>query len=147
MHASQAPLGSTLTCNAHALRQAARHVSALYDQALAPFGLRGTQYSILARVAATGPWTVQALASKLVMDRTTLGRAIQPLKREGLVSVGLDPADRRVRVITITPAGTARLDRANAGWGAAQARYEAAIGAERAEMLRSELKQVANTRF
>ena len=134
-------------CNAHALRKAARHVSALYDQALAPYGLRGTQFSILARLAATGPWSMQALADKLVVDRTTLARAVQPLERDGLVALSADPADRRIRLLTLTAQGAARHQAALSGWQAAQARYESAIGAERAAQLRAELRHVARTRF
>jgi hypothetical protein len=39
-------------CNALALRQATRHVSQFYDQHLAAFGLKGTQFSIVAKLPA-----------------------------------------------------------------------------------------------
>jgi DNA-binding MarR family transcriptional regulator len=81
------------------------------------------------------------------MDRTTLGRAILPLERDGLVAVSPDPADRRVRIIALTPAGAARHAEARTGWAQAQARYEAAVGAERAARLRAELNEVAAARF
>ena len=74
-------------CNCLALRQAARHVSQLYDQFLAPHGLRATQYSILARLQRRGTMSINLLAAELVMDRTTLGRNILPLQREGLISI------------------------------------------------------------
>ena len=41
-------------CNCLALRQAARHVSQLYDQHLAEVGLRTSQYSILAKLRRLG---------------------------------------------------------------------------------------------
>src|SRR5262249_35374135 len=63
-------------CNCFALRAAARHVTALYDQALAPLDLRITQFSILATLRQAGPLTVNALADAMVMDRTTLTRAM-----------------------------------------------------------------------
>src|SRR5579883_1947138 len=72
-------------CNCLALRQAARHVSQFYDQLLAPSGLRTTQFSILGKLRHLGPLTINALAKELVMDRTTLGRNILPLEREGLI--------------------------------------------------------------
>src|ERR1700761_9638759 len=75
-------------CNCLALRQAARHVTQFYDEFLAPIGLRSTQYSILARLQRRGPMTVNALAAEMVMDRTTLARNIQPLQRDGLITVG-----------------------------------------------------------
>ena len=83
-----APATSTLSeCNCLALRQAARHVTQFYDQCLAPSGLRTTQYSILVRLQRHGPMTINALAAELVMDRTTLGRNILPLERDGLISI------------------------------------------------------------
>ena len=45
-------------CNCLAVRQAARHVTASYDQFLAPAGLRTTQVSILAKLKRQGPLTI-----------------------------------------------------------------------------------------
>ena len=74
-------------CNCLALRQAARHVTQFYDQCLAPSGLRTTQFSILAKLKRLGPMTINALARELVMDRTTLGRTMLPLERDGLITI------------------------------------------------------------
>ena len=74
-------------CNCLALRQAARHVSQFYDQFLIGSGLRTTQYSILARLQRKGTMSINALATELVMDRTTLGRNILPLQRDGLIAI------------------------------------------------------------
>src|SRR5271168_1807919 len=82
-------------CNCLALRQATRHVTQLYDQFLAPSGLRSTQYSILARLNRKGPMTINALADEMVMDRTTLGRNVLPLQRDGLIVAMPGESDRR----------------------------------------------------
>ena len=60
-------------CNCLALRQAARHVSQIYDGHLAAEGLKTTQYSILAKLNRLGPLSINELAKSMVMDRTTLG--------------------------------------------------------------------------
>src|ERR1700676_4559507 len=86
-------------CNCLAIRQAARHVTQFYDQLLAPSGLRTTQYSILGRLQRRGPMPINALAAELVMDRTTLGRNILPLERDGLIEIGTAPSDRRRREV------------------------------------------------
>ena len=70
-------------CTCLAVRQAARRITQFYDQHLAPMGLRTTQFSILAGLKRLGPTTINALAYELVMDRTTLGRNILPLERDG----------------------------------------------------------------
>ena len=67
-------------CNCAALRQAARRVTKLYDDALAPIGLGANQFSILARLSLVGPRTIQDLARLLVMDRSTLGHLLRPLE-------------------------------------------------------------------
>src|SRR3984893_4403092 len=97
-------------CNCLALRQAARHVTQFYDQFLVSAGLRTTQFSILAKLQRLGSMTISALAADLVMDRTTLGRNLQPLAREGLVGVAKGRTDRRSREgrLTDTRAGRPR---------------------------------------
>src|ERR1700677_2294055 len=92
-------------CNCLALRQAARHVTQFYDQFLVPSGLRSTQYSILARLQRKGPMRISALPPELVMDRTTLGRNILPLERDGLIAIGRGKADRRSKDVRLTAAG------------------------------------------
>jgi DNA-binding MarR family transcriptional regulator len=138
---------ATLPCNAFALRSAARHLSQFYDGMLAPLGLRTTQFSILARLQASGPWSIHALAERLVMDRTTLGRNIRPLERDGLLVIGPDPRDRRSRALSITPKGVALLEDARRRWGQAQARFESSYGPARAAELRAALRDVTSLQF
>ncbi len=129
-------------CHCQALRQAARRVSALYDAALAPYGLRISQYVVLARLRADGPRGIQALADALAMDRTTLGRALRPLERDGLVRLARDPADARSRRIALTEEGGLRLAQARLAWAAAQAHFEHGFGPERTMLLHRELAAV-----
>jgi DNA-binding MarR family transcriptional regulator len=138
-----ADLTNPAGCNCLALRQASRHVTQFYDQFLAPSGLRTTQYSILARLQRKGPMTINALAAELVMDRTTLGRNILPLQRDGLVAVGPGKSDRRARELRLTPAGIARVHAGRKGWERAQAQFETAFGVKRAKALRTMLHAVA----
>src|SRR5258708_33029531 len=95
----------TEDCNCFAARSAARHITQLYDQYLAPVGLRTTQFSILAKLKRKAPLTINALASSMVMDRTTLGRNVQPLERDGLIAVETSLSDRRAKVLRLTSAG------------------------------------------
>ena len=74
-------------CNCLALRQAARHISQFYDSYLSSEGLRTTQFSILAKLNRLGPLSINDLAKSMVMDRTTLGRAIRPLERDKLLTI------------------------------------------------------------
>jgi len=129
-------------CNCLAIRQAARQVTQLYDRHLAAVDLRSTQYSILSKLGRLGPMSVNALAASMAMDRTTLGRAIQPLQRDKLIAVAPDEHDKRARVIKLSPAGEARLKDAAHHWRNAQKEFETAFGAEDAARLRTTLAQV-----
>lgn len=130
-------------CNCLAVRQAARHITQFYDQFLAPAGLRTTQFSILARLKRLGPMTINTLAKEMVMDRTTLGRNILPLEREGLIAVVRGSSDRRSKELRLTDAGAARLRTAVKGWAQAQRQFEAAFGTKRTLDLRALLHTVA----
>jgi len=131
-------------CNCLALRQAARHVTQFYDQHLAAAGLRTTQFSILAKLKGLGPMTINVLARELVMDRTTLGRTMLPLERDGLISINDGTRDRRSKDLELTKAGAERLRRAAKLWGNAQKRFEAKFGAQRAADLRALLSEVVS---
>src|SRR5579883_3586481 len=128
-------------CNCLALRQAARHVSALYDRHLAAEGITTAQYSLLAKLLRLGPQSIGSLAAMMVMDRTTTTRAVRPLARDKLVTIS-PGKDERTRMVSITPAGEKRTKSAAARWREAQKEFEAGYGAEAAQRLRAELAQV-----
>jgi DNA-binding MarR family transcriptional regulator len=134
-------------CNCLAIRQAARHVTQFYDQIFAPAGLRATQYAILSRLRREGPMPINALASLLVMDRTTLGRNILPLQRDGLIEVAPNATDRRRHELRLTEAGIARHRAAVERWEEAQKRFGQVFGDARAAELRDLLHDVAASDF
>jgi DNA-binding MarR family transcriptional regulator len=129
-------------CNCLAVRQAARHVTQIYDRHMVPYGLRTTQFSMLVRLRQLGPMTINALAEDMVMDRTTLGRNILPLQREGLIAVSRGREDRRARELHLTEAGLSRMRAGLKGWQAAQGEFEAAFGKSRAADLRGLMRDV-----
>ncbi|MET8518106.1 MarR family winged helix-turn-helix transcriptional regulator [Streptomyces sp. NPDC005077] len=134
-------------CNNLAIRKAARYLSATYDKALTPVGLRATQLSILQKLSAHGETTITSLADMIAMDRTTLASNLKPLAREGLVTVEPSAADRRARIVTLTPDGLSRMKAALPLWKAVQARFEESFGADDAAQLRASLKAVLDTGF
>jgi DNA-binding MarR family transcriptional regulator len=142
-----ATLTEAENCNCFAIRSAARHVTQLYDRFLAPLGLRVTQFSILAKLRRRGALTINALAEDMVMDRTTLGRAVQPLERDGLIKMGPTPSDRRAKQVHLTKAGEKRLTAGLAAWAKAQAHFEAEFTTKRAAELRTLLRAVVASQF
>jgi DNA-binding MarR family transcriptional regulator len=134
------------SCNCGAIRQAARRVTRLYDQALAPFGLRITQYPILVWLASAGPATMRVLADRMVMDRATLGHNLRPLEAQGLVTM-VPGEDRRSRVVALTEVGRRKLREARPAWHAAQTAFEATFGPEDSAALRTTLTRLARLDF
>ena len=131
-----------LACNCLAIRQAARQITQLYERHMAAVGLTASQYSILAKLSRLGPLSINALAAQMVMDRTTTGRAIQPLERDRLVAVEAG-SDARTKLVRLTPAGAKRFKVAVARWREAQQEFEHAYGAGEAAALRTALARVS----
>lgn len=131
-------------CNCAAIRQAARHVTKLYESYLAGAGLTSAQFSILGALGEGGPMTMADLASALVMDRTTLLRAMKPLQREDLLKTGAGTADPRQLVFCLSTAGERKLKEAFPLWTKAQEEFEAEVGAREAARLRHSLLTLAN---
>lgn len=129
-------------CHCLALRQASRTITNAYDAALAPTGLRVTQFSILLTLSARSPMTVNQLAAALVLDRTTLTRNLKPLERDELLATAPGEHDGRERLIALTPAGRARLAEAMPPWRAAQKAFERQIGKMKTTELRALLRSV-----
>jgi DNA-binding MarR family transcriptional regulator len=147
MSATASPRPRFQDCNCLAIRQAARHVSQFYDQLFQPVGLRATQFAILSRLNREGPMTINALAAALVMDRTTLGRNILPLQRDGLIEVVASPVDRRRRELRLSEAGAEKYRQASERWAVAQTRFDEVYGGDRAATLRGLLREVVASKF
>lgn len=109
-------------CAAGTLRRASRSVSRAYDAWLAPTGLSATQFSLLRAIERHGaPMRLAALAEELVFERTSLYRALQPLERDGLVS--LKGAGGRAKVVSLSSKGARRIAQALPLWNAAQEEF------------------------
>jgi DNA-binding MarR family transcriptional regulator len=133
-------------CTCGSLRKASRRISQFYDSALAPVGLKSTQFSILAEVergSIDGPITMCELATAMVMDRSTLGHNLRPLERDELLSLRLADADRRKRHVALTRKGKATLRRARRLWRTAEGRFEKIFGKRHAADLRAVLLYIA----
>ncbi len=111
-----------LSCACVTLRRATRALTAAYDAALAPSGLRITQFSVLRTLARLGPLAVTRLAAEAALERSTMGRNLDPLERRGLVRIGVGESDGRERVAALTPAGEAAIAAALPAWQAVQER-------------------------
>jgi DNA-binding MarR family transcriptional regulator len=128
-------------CACFNVRKAARALTALYDRALAPTGLRATQGTLLVALARAGDIPVTRLAGILGMDRTTLTRNLEPLRRARLVAVR-PGSDRRVKLAGLTEAGRKALAEAMPLWREAQRQVVEGTGSGRWDALRRELSRI-----
>ena len=126
-------------CNCFALRQASRFVTQLYERHLAPAGLTAAQFTILSRLARAPGASAAELADDLVMDRTTVVRALKPLQRDALVVAAAAAHDSRALAFRLSAAGRRRFEKAYAMWLDAQAEFGLYLKRDRAKALRAEL--------
>ncbi|MEM5433801.1 MarR family winged helix-turn-helix transcriptional regulator [Paraburkholderia diazotrophica] len=126
-------------CNCFALRQAARYVTQIYERHLGQVGVTAAQFTILAKLARKRGLTMVELADTMVMERTTLVRALKPLQRDGLVLSEPSPHDGRTFRFSLSDAGKKTFEQAALAWRAAQDEFEGKFGRGRAKALRAEL--------
>jgi DNA-binding MarR family transcriptional regulator len=122
------------TCVCSALRAASRHISQMYDDALAPLALTITGYSLLGRIDRLVTPSMNELAHAADMDRSTLSRNLKPLLDAKLIAVQ-PGADRRRKEFSLTAAGRKRLAQAYPRWREVQLRFKRTYGADEARVL------------
>lgn len=123
------------------LRMSARALSAIYDEAVRPVGLRGTQFSLLRAVQKYGPVTFQRLAEVLYLDETTLPRSLRLLEKRGYIRI--EPGrDKRERLTTLTAKGKAVVEKALPLWRGAQERLKRKLTPERFERFIADLAEM-----
>jgi DNA-binding MarR family transcriptional regulator len=151
--ASGASAFLAMACTNTALRRAARRLGNLYDDALAPVGLKATQIGLLAdieRLSAADEGrspTLQDLATKLVLQISAVTHALRPLVRDGLIALSPDKEDRRAKRVALTAHGVAVLHEALHLWAAANRQVENVLGTESATALRTLADYVSSDDF
>ncbi|WP_233383441.1 MarR family winged helix-turn-helix transcriptional regulator [Methylobacterium sp. C25] len=103
-------------------------MTATYDEALKPVDLRITQFSVLRTLSRLGPVSVTRLAAETALDRSTMGRNLDPLERRGLVRLDVGETDQRERIVHLTEIGTSAIEKALPYWREAQAQLSEAMG-------------------
>ncbi len=90
-------------------------------------------------------WTFIPKIGKAVLGE--LAHTLKPLERDSLVSVAIDPGDRRNRLITLTRRGRAKLAETDVLWAKAQRGFEAALGRAESKALREVLRLLISDDF
>jgi DNA-binding MarR family transcriptional regulator len=134
-------------CIVAAMRAATRRLTQLYDEVIAPTGLRITQFHILSELQrrAADPPTVGELAEILTMERSALGQTLRPLARDGFIDLGHDKRDGRRRPVKLTKAGKDKVARGRRYWARAHEKFEHFFGGDQMVVLRKTLREVAES--
>jgi DNA-binding MarR family transcriptional regulator len=126
-------------CVCSNLRRASRAVTNYYDSLLGEVSeLRISQVIVLVVLYLAGPQTINELAEKMALDRTTVGRNLRPLAQQGLLSL-TSGSDQRTRVVTLTAKGEETLLRVLPQWEQAQAHMISGMGQEQVDELLTKL--------
>jgi MarR family transcriptional regulator, organic hydroperoxide resistance regulator len=124
------------------LRRANRLVSQWYAHTVGDIGLEGTQFTMLATINGFGHCTLGQLAQWMGLDQSTATRSVDLLRQNGLVHVARSASDARVRELSLTAEGRARLDQALPAWRAAQEKAIRALGKAKAARLLAALQEI-----
>jgi DNA-binding MarR family transcriptional regulator len=122
----------SIPCYCATLRQAARAVTALYEEVLRDSGLHATQYTALQVLDVTAAHgfpglTTTELAQGIGIDQTTATRTLALVRKAGLATCTVGK-DRRERRWMLTAKGQAQLQKLRPRWEAAQEAFEARLG-------------------
>jgi len=129
-------------CNCFAMRKAARQISRFYDAHLQRSGIRITQFLTLTALNQLGSAAVNALAERLDIERTAMGKMVEFLQRDGLVTIKASPTDGRSRLIELTEKGSRLQKKAAPLWEEAQRQFKHLNGAKRVTALRQGLTEM-----
>jgi DNA-binding MarR family transcriptional regulator len=122
------------SCYCISLRKANRRLTALYDEALAPFGITVGQFSELRHIRHRQPVSLTDLADCMELDRSTVGRNTKVLQKMKLVVSKLG-VDQRESVLSLTEEGTDMLRRTEPVWHDIQEKIEGKLGLGETERL------------
>jgi len=123
-------------CVCNGLRKAARLVSSFYDEILRSTGLHANQLILLLPPYLVGPISINKMAERISLDRTTLVRNLKLLEERGLITIK-SGEDLRMRVVTLTPKGRKTLVAALPLWEEAQKQVIELLGPQHSELMNS----------
>jgi DNA-binding MarR family transcriptional regulator len=102
-------------------------------------GLNITQYSLLRVIESEPQISVSTLGRYMVMDRTSVTRALAPLERDRLIRSRVG-SDKRKRIVSLTKKGTKLIADAKSHWDEAQKTFLDLIGDRRWTVMRGLLR-------
>lgn len=114
----------------HQVRRLQQVAVALFAEALHPWDITPVQYAVLATLEWHATISQTTLSALIAYDRATIGGVIDRLNAKGWLSRTLDPDDRRLRLLKLTPTGIDVLKHLHPLVQAVQERFLAPLAAD-----------------
>lgn len=111
----------------HNIRRLQQIAVAIFLQETEASGITPVQYAALQAVANQPGIDQRTLARSIGFDTSTIAGVVDRLEARALMQRNASPADRRVRLLTVTPAGLTLLDEVRPGMLLAQQRMLAPL--------------------
>ncbi len=121
-------------CLAVRVRMLNRTITGIYDDALRPHGLTAGQLNILVVIARRGPISPGEVARRLNMEKSTVSRNIERMRKNGWLTVMAAESGHKQQ-LTLTRQGKTLLERLVPAWDEAQTRARAVLGRRGAESI------------
>ena len=108
-----------MNCVGYRVRMLSRVITGIYDEALAPLKLKGSQFNLLDVVSRKGSSAPSELYRLTRMDKSTASRNLERMRRRGWLSIEA-PSEGRGQIVSITAKGSRILRAAYPLWKQAQ---------------------------
>jgi DNA-binding MarR family transcriptional regulator len=115
-------------------------IRARMDEALRPHGLTALQFTALTALRARDRLSSAQLARRSFVTPQTMNEMVRWLERHGHIARRRDPDNRRVLLLTLTPAGMELLDRCAPSVEAIEAEMLSAVPAVQHALFRQSLE-------
>lgn len=138
-----APINSS-DCICRAVREASRSLTNAYDRALAPSGLRTTQFTLLSVLERQSVASVNQLSEDLGIDQTTTTRNLNVLESAGFVE-RVPHHDTRVKLMKLTSKGKQRRQAAIECWQEVQDQIKTSVSKEEWKTFQKVLRRIENS--
>jgi DNA-binding MarR family transcriptional regulator len=119
-----------LPCLCANFRRTVRALTQVYEEALRPLGLRGTQFTILQALSLAGEVSQGQLGDILALDSTTLTRTLAIMDRRGWIARRRGRDGREWR-LSLSKAGRREFERVLPAWERVQERLHKQLGDQR----------------
>ena len=134
------------SCMCISIRKAANHISKVYDHELSVLDIKITQYSTLKNIQALGNPSVNELSKKLDLERTTVLRNLDKLKKMDLISYKKNDV-YKVKVISLTVNGRKKLNDAKVIWEKTQQNFLNAFGLNNKNQFDTLMNKISKLNF